>query len=201
MKEGPAIVDFVCLHKSRSWSRSRSRSNTTTNTTHNTQHTNNGPSKPTNCTLSQGMIDPEFILCLDSLISNRSVQGMIVNHSCPSWKQRLKLLSNSLLWQGRPALLYLTLLLMNFFAWVLHMLMFLFFVILPASAGILEKNNFIDPTGCCNCASQEGRNKIPIQGEFATECEFSTKFIGGRHSPTKFINRCQQGGTNARGCW
>jgi len=61
-----------------------------------------GPSMPTNCALPRGTVDQFEFICLDALISKRTVQDTTEKDS-GSWETCHKHSSGSLLWQGRPA--------------------------------------------------------------------------------------------------
>ena len=104
-------------------------------------------------------MDPFEFICLDTLISKRTVQGTTKKGS-GSWERRHKHSSGSLLWQGRPAS-YLPLSPSHSSVSVALILLFLLFVILPAS-GKSERKIFIDPKDCDG--SQVGHNKSPYRG-------------------------------------
>ena len=119
-----------------------------------------GPSMPTNCALPRGTVDHCEFICLDALISKRTVHGTTEKDS-GSWETCNKHSSGSLLWQGRPAS-YLPLSPSHSYVSVAPILLFLLFVILPAS-GKSERIIFIDPRDCDD--SQEGHNKSPYRGD------------------------------------
>ena len=121
-----------------------------------TKQNNNvtGPSMHTNCALPRGTVDQFEFICLDALVSKRTVQGTTKKDS-GSWETCLKHPSGPLLWQGRPPS-YLPLSPSHSSVSVALILLFLLFVILPAS-GKSERIIFIYPKDCGG--SQEGHNK------------------------------------------
>jgi hypothetical protein len=83
------------------WSLNQMTSN---NNNNNNNNNNIGPSMPTNCALPQGSGGPFESICLDLLISKRTVQGMTTKTTPGSWGTSQNIPSGTLPWQSRPAL-------------------------------------------------------------------------------------------------
>ena len=156
-----AWIDYQ-KHQRSSYQRSNSSNNDSvfdhSSISDNNNPQQSGPSMPTNCALPR--VDQFEFICLDALISKRTVQGTTENDS-GSWETCLKHSSGSLLWQGRPAS-YLPLSPSHSYVPVAPILLFLLFVILPTS-GKSERIIFIDPKDCGG--SQEGHYKSPYRGD------------------------------------